>query len=53
MQAVKTLSPVDKAIVTLYLEDYSYEEIAQTLGISRSNVSVRLVRIKNQLAQKN
>ncbi len=52
MQAVKTLSPVDKAIVSLYLEEYSYEEIAQTLGISRSNVSVRLVRIKNQLAQK-
>jgi RNA polymerase sigma factor (sigma-70 family) len=52
MQAVKTLSPVDKAIVSLYLEDYSYEEIAQTMGISRSNVSVRLVRIKNQIAQK-
>jgi RNA polymerase sigma factor (sigma-70 family) len=52
MQAVKTLSPIDKAIVSLYLEDYSYEEIAHTLGITRSNVSVRLVRIKNQLAQK-
>jgi len=44
--AVSELSSLNKAIVLLYLEDMSYEEIAAVTGLSRSNVSVRLVRIK-------
>lgn len=48
--AISTLSDLNKAIVLLYLEDMSYEEIAAVTGISRSNVSVRLVRIKKELA---
>lgn len=39
----------DRAIVLLWLEDLSYDEIGQILGISSKNVSVRLVRIKEQL----
>jgi RNA polymerase sigma factor (sigma-70 family) len=49
LDAVSTLSSLNKAIVLLYLEDMSYEEIATIIGISRSNVSVRLVRIKKEL----
>ena len=43
------LQPFDRAIVLLWLEDISYEEIGQILGISTKNVSVRLVRIREQL----
>ena len=49
LQAIARLSPLNKAIVLLYLEDMSYEEIASVVGVSRSNVSVRLVRIKKEL----
>lgn len=48
-KAISTLSPVNKAIVLLYLEDMSYEEIASITGLTKSNVSVRLVRIKKEL----
>jgi RNA polymerase sigma factor (sigma-70 family) len=48
-EAIATLSLLNKAIVLLYLEDMSYDEIAGITGISKSNVSVRLVRIKKEL----
>ena len=48
-RAISTLSSLNKAVVLLYLEDLSYEEIAQITGLSKSNVSVRLVRIKKEL----
>ena len=51
-QAIATLSPLNKAIVLLYLEDLRYEEIAQITGLTKSNVSVRLVRIKKELETK-
>lgn len=47
--AIATLSPLNKAVVLLYLEDLRYEEIAQVTGLTKSNVSVRLVRIKKEL----
>lgn len=43
------LKPVEKAIILLSLEENSYEEIAQIIGISANNVSVKLVRIKKKL----
>lgn len=46
---LEKLSPLNKSIVLLYLEDLHYEEISGITGLSRSNVSVRLVRIKNEL----
>lgn len=48
-RAIAMLSPLNKAIVLLYLDEMSYEEIAEVTGISKSNVSVRLVRIKKEL----
>lgn len=49
---IDTLSPLDKAIILLYLEENSYDEIAAITGLTKSNVSVRLVRIKKALEQK-
>lgn len=43
------LGPFDRAIVLLWLENLSYDEIAAIVGISPKNVSVRLFRIKEQL----
>ncbi|MGD1893907.1 MAG: RNA polymerase sigma factor [Cyclobacteriaceae bacterium] len=48
-RAIATLSEADKAIITLYLDDYRYEEIADMLGISVSQVGVKLHRIKEKL----
>lgn len=45
------LRPFDRTVVLLWMEDMSYEEIGQILGISAKNVSVRLFRIKEQLRQ--
>ncbi len=46
---IDSLNPVEKAIILLYLEDKTYGEIADIVGISKSNVSVRLVRVKRKL----
>ncbi len=43
------LQPLDRAIVLLWLEDISYEEIGAIIGITAKNVSVRLYRIRKQL----
>ena len=49
---IETLSPVNKAIMLLYLEEMSYEEIAEITGLTKSNVSVRIVRAKKELKEK-
>ncbi|MBQ6161219.1 MAG: sigma-70 family RNA polymerase sigma factor [Prevotella sp.] len=46
---ISRLQPFDRAIVLLWLENLSYEEIGQIVGITAKNVSVRLFRIKEQL----
>ena len=48
---ISKLKLIDKAIVLLWLEELSYEEIGQIVGITAKNVSVRLFRIKEQLKQ--
>lgn len=44
--ALKQLNDGDKAIITLYLEDLSYQQIAEITGISENYVGVKLNRIK-------
>ena len=46
---ITQLCPLDRAIVLLWLEDISYEEIGSIIGITAKNVSVRLYRIREQL----
>lgn len=48
-QRISKLGVFDRAIVLLWLENLSYEEIGAIVGISAKNVSVRLVRIREQL----
>lgn len=50
-EAINQLAKFDRAIVLLYLEQFSYKEIAEVTGISEANVSVRLVRIKKKLKE--
>lgn len=43
------LDPLNRALVLLHLEDRSYAEIADVLGISETNVATKLNRIKQKL----
>jgi RNA polymerase sigma-70 factor (ECF subfamily) len=49
LDAIQKLNEVDKSLMLLYLEEYSYEQIAGIIGISVSNVGVRINRAKKQL----
>lgn len=51
LKAIYNLNEIDKSIMLLYLEEKSYEEIAEIIGISRSNVGVRINRAKELLKQ--
>jgi len=50
---IHQLNPFDRAIVMLWLEGMPYDEIGEIIGITTANVSVRLVRIKDQLKKMN
>lgn len=49
--AIGDLSKIDKAIIMLYLEDYSYAEIGEMMGITANNVAVKMSRIKIKLKE--
>jgi RNA polymerase sigma-70 factor, ECF subfamily len=51
-RAINLLSEVEKAIIILYLEDYSYKEIAEIMGISETYTGVKINRIKTELQKK-
>ena len=46
---ISRLEPFDRAIILLWLENMTYEDIAGIMGISLANVTTRLFRIKEQL----
>jgi len=48
-RAISRLNKAEKAIIMLYMDDYSYEEISEIVGISVSNVGVKIIRIKKKL----
>lgn len=48
-QAIKKLSEVDRAVILLYLEDNSYQQIAEITGTNSNNIGVRIKRIKERL----
>ena len=48
--AIDRLDDLDKALVTLFLNDASYREMSHVLGISENHVAVKLHRIKKELA---
>ena len=49
--AIRQLPTSDAALVLLYLDDLSYRQIAEVLGISESNVGVKLNRAKRALGE--
>ena len=50
--AIKTLKKTDRAIILLYLEDKSYKEMANILGITTTNIGVKINRLKQELKSK-
>lgn len=48
-EALRNLSDAEKAIIALYLEGFSYREIAAITGLTETNIGVRLNRIKHKL----
>lgn len=51
-EQIRKLPELDRALVLLYLDEFSYREMAEVLGMSESNVGVRLNRVKKQLAER-
>lgn len=49
---IRKLKEVDRALILLYLEEKSYEEMAEILGISVSNVGVKINRIKAKIKKR-
>lgn len=50
-RAIGRLSDVEKAFVLLYLEERTYEEMADILGITQNNVRVKMHRVQDKLRQ--
>ena len=49
--AIEQLGEIEKAIVMLYMEDRSYQDMQDILGISEGNLRVKMTRIKDKLRQ--
>lgn len=50
-ERINKLGAFDRAIMLLWLDSLSYDDIGAVMGLSAKNVSVRLVRIREQLKQ--
>ncbi len=50
---INRLGQLEKSIILLYLEEKSYEEIAEITGLTLTNVTTRLSRIKDKLRKMN
>lgn len=48
---INRLEDMEKAIILLWLDEYSYDEIADTLGLKRNTVAVKIHRIKDKLSK--
>ena len=48
---INRLGQLERAIILLWLEERSYQEIAEITGLSRPNVAVKINRIKEKLKQ--
>ena len=52
-EMIGLLGKLDKALIMLWLDEYSYDEIAAMTGLRRNNVASRLHRIKQRLIRQN
>lgn len=46
---IEQLDPLNRALLLLYLEDHSYQQIAAVLGISQTNVATKISRLKQRI----
>ena len=51
-EQIAGMNPVDRTLTLLLLDGYSYKEMAGMVGVSESNIGVKIHRIKNQLISK-
>ena len=51
LQQLKKFPEMEKTLIFLYLEDKSYKEIAEIMGITETNVGVKLNRVKRKLKE--
>ncbi len=51
-QFINELKELDRALMILYLEEKSYRDISEIIGITETNVATKISRIKEQLKQK-
>lgn len=51
-EQLRLLDPIDRSLILLHLDGFSYLEIGDILGISEKNVGVKLSRLRKQLTKK-
>lgn len=51
-KAISNLNKLDKALVMLYLDEKTYKEISEIMGMSENNIGVKINRIKKKLKEK-
>ena len=49
---IARLNPMEKALILMWLDELSYEEIAMNMGIPRNTVATRLYRIKEKISSR-
>lgn len=50
-ELIGRLDEPDRTIVRMYLDGYEYKEIGYAVGMTKNNIGIRLMRIKNKLKQ--
>lgn len=50
-KAIALLKDIEKAIILLYLDEYSYREIAEVIGTTESNIGFKINKIKKKLKE--
>ena len=50
-QVIASLSPLDRGLLLLYLDDHSYRDIAAILGLTETNVATKLNRLKQHVRE--
>lgn len=48
-ELLSVLTDIEKALITLHLDEYSYNEISEIMGITQTNVATKINRIKQKL----
>ncbi|MFT3933772.1 MAG: RNA polymerase sigma factor [Chitinophagaceae bacterium] len=49
-EAIQSMEPIDRSLALLLLDGYSYKEMAVMMGITETNIGVRIHRVKKQLS---